>query len=84
MENETKTTADTETVTCAHCCCPAGKPFRRVFNGKIIEGCISAFHTGHIHPSNEASLAWHNRESAQAWRRKSKFDFNPETGFWCK
>lgn len=79
MSNET-----TKAVVCQNCGCNAGTPYRRSVGGKIIEGCISAFHTGHIHPSDTASLAWHNRETAQAWRRKSKFDFNPETGSWYK
>lgn len=69
---------------CQTCGCDAGKPYRRAIDGKIVEGCISAFHTGHIPESQSESIAWHNRESAKAWRRKAKFDFNPETGYWIK
>jgi len=82
MNEQTKN--GSEEVTCENCCCPAGKPYRWVHEGKIIEGCISNFHTGHIPATETESLAWHNREWAQAWRAKAKFDFNPATGFWVR
>lgn len=69
--------------TCAICGKLPHQPIRRLVDGKIVEGCISAFHSGHLAPGS-ADEAWHNRESAKAFRAKSKFDFNPATGFWCK
>ena len=45
------------------------KPYRRLRDGKIVEGCISATHTGHIHG---ASLKWHNRPAAKQLRKEAR------------
>lgn len=80
-KNETK--MNSTPTTCAVCSNLPHAPYRRSVDGEIVEGCISAFHTGHI-KAGTPDEAWHNRDTAKAWRAKSKFDFNPATGFWCK
>jgi hypothetical protein len=61
--------------TCGHAaanCCTCGhaaaNPYRRIAEGKIVEGCIDATHTGHLQPTS-STLAWHDRKQAVAMRR---------------
>ena len=56
---------------CTICGKPAGSPYRRHDSeGKIFEGCVDGFHSGHLPiPSNTA--AWHNRSSAKKLRLDS-------------
>lgn len=68
---------------CKICGKPAGKPFRRIIQGDIVEGCISAFHTGHLEPGG-ADDVWHNRTASKSWRAASKWDFDSTTGKWSK
>jgi hypothetical protein len=57
---------------CSTCGCPAGQPFRRYdqATGKVVSGCISEAHTGHLIPGTESSR-WHNRPEAAKLRRAS-------------
>lgn len=56
-------------MTCTTCCRPAASPFR-VFDefGKVINGCVDDFHTGHLTPISESAW-WHNRPEAKRIRK---------------
>jgi hypothetical protein len=41
---------------CTTCCRPAAAPYRRIVEGRIVEGCVDAIHTGHL---IGASRDWH-------------------------
>lgn len=56
---------------CPACCGAPAKPYRHYVDGKIREGCIHDFHTGHL-VTPSASQDWHNRKEARDWRRKHK------------
>ena len=52
---------------CNTCTRPVASPFRRFdSNGKVIEGCVDAAHTGHIYGE---SLRWHMRPAAKEIRK---------------
>lgn len=68
---------------CLQCFRPANHPRRRIVNGEYVEGCISAYHTGHLIEGTE-SYKWHWRKEAQEIRRKTRNDFDPKTGHWYK
>lgn len=53
---------------CPTCGRAAGSPFR-IYNdrGKVVHGCIDAFHSGHLMLGE--SRCWHNRPEAKALRR---------------
>lgn len=54
---------------CPICCRPAYSPYRRLdTQGKIIEGCVDASHTGKHVPISE-SERWHWRPEAIEIRR---------------
>lgn len=53
--------------TCGH---SPENPYRRVINGKIIEGCVDATHTGRL-PVPSASSDWHMRPEAIEVRMNS-------------
>lgn len=56
--------------TCPVCCQRADAPFRRHDqSGRIIHGCVDAFHTGHL-VTLSSSSAWHNSTGAQEIRRQ--------------
>ena len=38
-------------------------------HGKVVHGCVSEAHTGHLVPISESSR-WHNRKIAKALRRQ--------------
>jgi len=58
--------------TCPTCARSARDPFRVYLpNGKVAEGCIDSFHTGHLVTPSE-SLFWHNRKCARQWRVAEK------------
>lgn len=62
--------------TCTTCNRPANAPARRIVDGRIVEGCVDAAHTGHlIVPSDSAE--WHNRPEAKAIRASVK-----RHGYW--
>lgn len=55
---------------CPTCAKPAANPYRRQdADGRIIEGCIDATHTGHL-VSPSSTQAWHTRPWAIARRRE--------------
>lgn len=59
---------------CNTCGQPAGAPFRRHDpRGKVLYGCIDAFHNGHLVPCSESSF-FHNQKPAQK-ARKLKLDY---------
>ncbi len=55
--------AHTRCPTCGH---GASAPYRRVSEGKIVEGCIDAFHAEALYGE---SLRWHTRPAAQKLRQ---------------
>jgi hypothetical protein len=57
---------------CTTCGRPAGSPYR-VFDkhGKVLQGCIDDFHTGHLVTPSESSR-WHNRPEAKKHRASIK------------
>lgn len=55
---------------CNTCCNPAGAPYRRYDErGKVREGCVDEFHTGHLVTPSE-SARWHGRPEAKRVRLK--------------
>jgi len=56
---------------CPICCKPANNPWR-VYdsNGRVLLGCVSAFHNDHLVPISESNR-WHNCKEAKQLRRKS-------------
>ena len=62
---KTKTSQCQACNTCTH---SASSPYRVTDDaGRVIQGCIDAFHTGHLVPGSE-SERWHNRKEAMALR----------------
>ena len=58
--------------TCNTCCRPADHPFRQYDGyGKVINGCVDAFHSGAIVTPSESAW-WHGRKEAQKIRRDSR------------
>lgn len=59
-----------EQQTCNTCCRTASNPWR-VYDehGKVTEGCVDDFHTGHLVPISESNR-WHNRPQAKTIRRQ--------------
>jgi len=57
--------------TCNTCTRGAASPFR-VYDerGRVVEGCVDDFHTGHLVTPSE-SARWHNRSEAKAIRRST-------------
>lgn len=55
--------------TCNTCVRDVRDPYRRIINGKIIEGCISSSHDGLL---TGESLRWHMRPLAVAFRKSNK------------
>jgi hypothetical protein len=54
---------------CPTCTRSAGAPFRTYdARGKVVRGCVDAFHTGHLVTPSE-SARWHHRPEAEAIRR---------------
>lgn len=52
---------------CTTCGRPAAAPYRRIVDGRIVEGCVDAHHqTGYL---QGASLAWHMQPSAHVTRK---------------
>lgn len=45
---------------CPICCKPLDAPYRRLVAGRIVEGCISTHHEGHLAP-NSADARWHEQ-----------------------
>jgi len=62
---------------CSTCGRSPGSPYRRVVAGKIVEGCVDEFHTGHLHG---ASLEWHTSRDARAIRRRTAEDLTTMLG----
>lgn len=60
--------------TCSTCGCGPSVPYRRIVDGRIIEGCVDLTHNGQLHGS---SLAWHDRKSAKALRKSAKRSMGP-------
>lgn len=61
-----------ERLTCNTCGRAAGSPFR-VYDehGKVINGCVDEFHTGHLVTPSESSR-WHARPEAKQIRARLK------------
>lgn len=57
---------------CPSCGRAADAPYRCVVDGAIVEGCIDAFHHGHLPAANDT--AWHNRPIARKWRAETLAD----------
>lgn len=58
--------------TCPTCTRIAAAPFRATdASGKIVNGCVDHFHTGHL-VTPSASATWHSRPEAKRIRAKSK------------
>lgn len=55
-------------VVCPTCRRPAHSPARRVVAGEVVEGCVDAFHHGHLAGDD---LAWHDRPYAQQLRART-------------
>lgn len=54
---------------CPTCTRSVFSPYRRLFNGKIVEGCIDASHDDKLYGE---SLRWHNRKEAKDFRTRLK------------
>ena len=56
---------------CTTCGRAAGNP-SRVYDsdGRVLSGCVDAFHTGHL-PGLSETLHWHNRSEAKRIRQRS-------------
>lgn len=69
---EGKIPAQAVKVTCLICTNALDKPYR-VYgaDGKVIGGCVSKAHTGHLVPMSESSF-WHNSKNAKQIRAKYK------------
>jgi hypothetical protein len=52
---------------CCTCGRPAINPYRRILNGRVVEGCVDAAHGPHLYAGN--GLAWHLRPEAVQLRR---------------
>jgi len=57
---------------CTTCCRTAAAPYRRVVDGRIVEGCVDAIHTGHLiggsRDWHETLAAYQIRENMTAMR----------------
>lgn len=53
---------------CGTCTHSVDAPFRRIADGKVVEGCVDAAHTASMQLGNGASQAWHNRQAARKIR----------------
>ena len=53
---------------CPLCGHASGAPYRRVHNGRIIEGCVDAHHSDALYGE---SLAWHMRPVACELRKQA-------------
>jgi len=62
---------------CSTCGRSAGAPYRRMVAGKIVEGCVDEFHTGHLHGS---SLEWHTSRDGRTIRRRTAEDLSAQVG----
>ena len=72
------TKTQTPASSCNICGKPANAPARRFDrSGRITEGCVDAFHMGHL-VSPSASQAWHDRPEARRIR-KALADSLPKT-----
>ena len=61
--------------TCPSCTHGAHAPYRRQdASGKIVEGCIDAFHGPAFAGALTESSAWHMRPEAIEWRKKTLAD----------
>lgn len=58
---------DSTNQTCPTCSGAADSPYRNSPIG-ITEGCVDAFHTGHVYG---ADLAWHERPEGKEIRRRN-------------
>ena len=58
---------------CPTCCCEASNPYRRIVRGRIIVGCVDAFHTT-VCRFNTTTASWHNRSVACAIRERTLRD----------
>lgn len=56
---------------CPTCGSAPSKPFRTYNAGRIVQGCIDHFHTGHL-VAPSASNTWHFRPEAKALRAKMR------------
>lgn len=58
--------------TCPTCCRAPFAPFRIAdANGKVANGCVDHFHTGHLVTPSE-SARWHERKESKLIRAMSK------------
>lgn len=57
--------------TCPTCTRAAGAPFRIYVDGKVAQGCVDHFHTGHLLFATQ-SASWHARPEAKKVRMASK------------
>lgn len=55
---------------CPSCGRAADAPARRVVKGEIVEGCVAAFHHGHL-PAGSDTAAWHNRPAGRQVRAET-------------
>ena len=57
---------------CPTCFNPPSRPYRsHDKSGKIVQGCVDHFHTGHLVTASESAL-WHNRPAAKKLRADQK------------
>ncbi len=65
-----RTNAGNPGVSCPTCGRNASGPYRRwdQATGRVVEGCVDAFHTGKLYGESEA---WHSRKVAVAIRRET-------------
>lgn len=54
--------------TCPTCGRSAFAPYRRIVDGRIVEGCVDAIHSDHVTPISNSGH-WHNRKEAKEIRR---------------
>ena len=57
--------------TCPLCGCARSAPHRRLVNGEIVEGCVSAWHEGWVHGDD---AEWHNKPRSVALRAMAAWD----------
>lgn len=55
---------------CPTCTRAPTRPFRRIVDGKIVEGCVDACHTGQF-TGLSSSNAWHTRPEARILRKET-------------
>lgn len=54
---------------CPTCCRAAAEPYRRERAGFVVEGCIAAFHAGHL--VSLADQQWHGRPEGRQLRAET-------------